>query len=158
MGPLRCGISIRPLSAVGQTNTTSGSPDVRFSCNTDQISLAEGIDAKCRSRRPPMQPCTGAFLQRCAAMTSIERRTNEEIASLEATVIRYKVANPPSPKGETMDKDRIKGSVRQAKGALKEVVGKVTGDAKLDAEGKSDKIAGKAQNAVGGLKDTLRGK
>jgi len=47
-----------------------------------------------------------------------------------------------------MDKDRIKGSARQAKGALKEVVGKVTGDAKLEAEGKSDKVASKAQNAV----------
>jgi len=57
-----------------------------------------------------------------------------------------------------MDKDRIKGSVRQAKGTLKEVLGKVAGDAKLEAEGKSDKIAGKAQNAVGGLKDTLLGK
>jgi uncharacterized protein YjbJ (UPF0337 family) len=57
-----------------------------------------------------------------------------------------------------MDKDRIKGSAQQAKGALKEVVGKVTGDAKLEAEGKADTVAGKVQNAVGGLKDTLRGK
>jgi uncharacterized protein YjbJ (UPF0337 family) len=57
-----------------------------------------------------------------------------------------------------MDKDRVKGSTRQAKGAVKEVTGKVTGDAKLEAEGKSEKIAGKAQNAVGGLKDSLRGK
>ena len=39
-----------------------------------------------------------------------------------------------------------------------EVIGKVTGDAKLEAEGKSDKVAGKVQNAVGGLKDALRGK
>ena len=57
-----------------------------------------------------------------------------------------------------MDKDRIEGSAKQAKGAIKEVVGKVTGDAKLETEGKSDKAAGKVQNAVGGLKDTLRGK
>jgi uncharacterized protein YjbJ (UPF0337 family) len=57
-----------------------------------------------------------------------------------------------------MDKDRIEGSAKQAKGAFKEVAGKVTGDAKLEAEGKSDKAAGKVQNAVGGLKDTLRGK
>ena len=57
-----------------------------------------------------------------------------------------------------MDKDRIKGSAQQAKGAIKEVAGKVTGDAKLEAEGKADKAAGKVQNAVGGLKDTLRGK
>ena len=57
-----------------------------------------------------------------------------------------------------MDKDRIKGTVVQAKGAVKEAAGKVTGDAKLEAEGKADKLAGKVQNAVGGLKDTLRGK
>jgi uncharacterized protein YjbJ (UPF0337 family) len=57
-----------------------------------------------------------------------------------------------------MDKDRIKGSAEQAKGAVKEVAGKVTGDRKLEAEGKTDKVAGKVQNAIGGLKDTLRGK
>lgn len=57
-----------------------------------------------------------------------------------------------------MDKDRIAGAAKQAKGAVKEVAGKVTGDAKLQAEGKADKTAGKIQNAVGGVKDTLRGK
>jgi len=57
-----------------------------------------------------------------------------------------------------MDKDRIKGSAEQAKGALKETVGKVFGDKKLETEGKTDKAAGKVQNAVGGLKDALRGK
>ena len=57
-----------------------------------------------------------------------------------------------------MDKDRIEGSAKQDKGAVKEVAGKVTGDAKLEAEGKSDKVAGKVQNTVGGVKDTLRGK
>jgi uncharacterized protein YjbJ (UPF0337 family) len=57
-----------------------------------------------------------------------------------------------------MDKDRIQGSAEQAKGKLKEVAGKITGDAKLESEGKAEKTAGKIQNAVGGLKDTLRGK
>jgi uncharacterized protein YjbJ (UPF0337 family) len=57
-----------------------------------------------------------------------------------------------------MDKDRIKGSAEQAKGAIKEMAGKMTGDAKLESEGKADKAAGKVQNAIGGLKDTLRGK
>jgi len=56
------------------------------------------------------------------------------------------------------DKDRIKGSANQAKGKVKEVVGKVTGDSKLEAEGTADKVKGKVQNAIGGLKDTLRGK
>ena len=57
-----------------------------------------------------------------------------------------------------MDKDRLEGSAKQAKGGIKEVAGKVTGDAKLEAEGKSDKAAGKVQNAVGGIKDALRGR
>ena len=57
-----------------------------------------------------------------------------------------------------MDKDRIKGSAEQAKGAVKETAGKAFGDKKLEAEGKTDKAAGKLQNAVGGIKDAMRGK
>jgi uncharacterized protein YjbJ (UPF0337 family) len=56
-----------------------------------------------------------------------------------------------------MDKDRIKGSAQQTKGKVKEVAGKLTGDAKLQSEGKADKAAGKVRNVVGGIKDTLRG-
>jgi uncharacterized protein YjbJ (UPF0337 family) len=41
---------------------------------------------------------------------------------------------------------------------VKEIAGKVTGDAKLESEGKANKVAGKVQNAIGGLKDSLRGK
>jgi uncharacterized protein YjbJ (UPF0337 family) len=45
---------------------------------------------------------------------------------------------------------------KKIKGSIKEVAGKATGDAKLEAEGKADKIEGKVQNAVGGLKDILK--
>jgi uncharacterized protein YjbJ (UPF0337 family) len=37
-----------------------------------------------------------------------------------------------------------------------EAAGKVLGDAKLAADGKSDKAEGKVQNAIGGLKDALK--
>ena len=57
-----------------------------------------------------------------------------------------------------VDKDRVEGSLEQAKGKIKEVAGKVTGDSKLEGEGKADQVAGKVQNAVGGVKDALRGK
>ena len=57
-----------------------------------------------------------------------------------------------------MDKDRVIGSAKVVKGKIKEAVGKAVGDAKLENQGKADKIEGKVQNAVGGLKDTLRGK
>jgi uncharacterized protein YjbJ (UPF0337 family) len=55
-----------------------------------------------------------------------------------------------------MDKDRIAGSAKQVQGTIKEAAGKLVGDAKLTAEGKSEKVEGKIQNAVGGVKDELK--
>jgi uncharacterized protein YjbJ (UPF0337 family) len=52
-----------------------------------------------------------------------------------------------------MDKDRVVGSAK-----VKQVVGKSVGDAKLELDGKANKIEGKVQNAVGGVKDALKGK
>ena len=57
-----------------------------------------------------------------------------------------------------MDKDRVVGSATVVKGKIKEAVGKAVGDAKLETQGTADKIEGKVQNAVGGIKDTLKGK
>jgi uncharacterized protein YjbJ (UPF0337 family) len=57
-----------------------------------------------------------------------------------------------------MDKDRIAGSAKIVKGKFKAAVGKAVGDAKLQSDGKTDEVAGKVQNAVGGLKDSLKGK
>jgi uncharacterized protein YjbJ (UPF0337 family) len=56
-----------------------------------------------------------------------------------------------------MDKDRVDGSLKNIKGTAKEGLGKATGDSKLEAEGKMDKAAGKVQNTIGGIKDSLRG-
>jgi uncharacterized protein YjbJ (UPF0337 family) len=54
-----------------------------------------------------------------------------------------------------MDKDRVEGAAHQAKGAVKEAAGKLTGDKKTQAEGAAEKAAGKVQNAVGGAKDAV---
>lgn len=55
-----------------------------------------------------------------------------------------------------MDKNRIAGSVNEAKGAIKKAVGKATGDAKLRDEGRAEEAAGKVQNAIGGMRDAAR--
>ena len=55
-----------------------------------------------------------------------------------------------------MDKDRIKGSAQQVKGAVKDTVGKAIGDTKMQIDGKADKAEGKLRNAVGSAKDELR--
>ena len=57
-----------------------------------------------------------------------------------------------------LDRDRVEGSAQQAKGSVKEGVGGLVGDSKLQAEGRADKVEGKVQNTVGGIKDSLRDK
>ena len=55
-----------------------------------------------------------------------------------------------------MHKDEIKGAGKQAAGAVKDAVGGLTGNTKLQAEGKLDKAEGKIQQKVGEAKDRTR--
>lgn len=55
-----------------------------------------------------------------------------------------------------MDKNRIIGSAKIAKGAIKEAIGSAIGDVKLETDGKADKAEGKVQNAIGGVSDAVR--
>jgi uncharacterized protein YjbJ (UPF0337 family) len=55
-----------------------------------------------------------------------------------------------------MNEDRMKGSLKEAKGHIKEAAGKVTGDEKLKREGQADQVEGKVQNVVGGVKDAVK--
>ena len=48
-----------------------------------------------------------------------------------------------------MDKNRVIGSAKVA-------LGEALGDAKLQSEGQADKVEGKIQNAVGGIKAATR--
>ena len=57
-----------------------------------------------------------------------------------------------------VDKDRVEGSGKKIKGDIKEKAGEVLGDEKMKDEGKGDKVTGKIQNAVGGVKDAIKGK
>ncbi|SIR39882.1 CsbD family protein [Pseudacidovorax sp. RU35E] len=55
-----------------------------------------------------------------------------------------------------MNKDSVQGNLQQAKGAVKETLGKVTGNKSLQAEGMADKAAGKAQESYGDAKDAAK--
>jgi len=55
-----------------------------------------------------------------------------------------------------MHKDQVEGAGKQAKGSVKDAAGKLTGDVRLEAEGKLDKAAGQVQSAVGKVKDDAR--
>ncbi|WDD94104.1 CsbD family protein [Burkholderia sp. FERM BP-3421] len=55
-----------------------------------------------------------------------------------------------------MDKNRIEGKLKQVKGAVKETLGKVTGDRTTQAEGQAEKTAGKLQEKAGEAADAIR--
>ncbi|KMO38726.1 CsbD-like protein [Methylobacterium variabile] len=58
----------------------------------------------------------------------------------------------------TVDKDRVEGSATNLGGKVKEGAGNLTGDEKLKNEGIADQVKGKVQNAIGSVKDALKGK
>jgi uncharacterized protein YjbJ (UPF0337 family) len=55
-----------------------------------------------------------------------------------------------------VDKKHVKGAADKAKGAVKDAVGKMTGDEEMQAEGKFDKAKGAAHQAAGDIKDAAR--
>jgi uncharacterized protein YjbJ (UPF0337 family) len=55
-----------------------------------------------------------------------------------------------------MHKDQIKGAAKDAKGSMKEGIGKATGDNRMAAEGAAERVAGKMQKGVGNMKDAAR--
>ena len=55
-----------------------------------------------------------------------------------------------------VDREHVKGAADKMKGAIKDTAGKLTGDKKLQAEGKIDKAKGSAHNVAGDVKDAVR--
>lgn len=55
-----------------------------------------------------------------------------------------------------MSGEIIKGKLNEAKGSVKQAVGKATDSRKLEAEGTVDKAKGKAQQVAGHLKEAAR--
>jgi uncharacterized protein YjbJ (UPF0337 family) len=51
-----------------------------------------------------------------------------------------------------MNDDEVKGKYNQAKGSVKEGLGRLTGDDDLRAEGSADKLKGDVQEGWGGAK------
>lgn len=55
-----------------------------------------------------------------------------------------------------MNKDQIKGRVKEVEGKVKEVAGKVVGNKTLEEKGKAQNAGGKIQAGYGDLKSDLK--
>jgi uncharacterized protein YjbJ (UPF0337 family) len=56
----------------------------------------------------------------------------------------------------TMNKDQVKGRVKEAEGKVKEVAGKLVGNEKMEAKGKVEKVLGRAQAKFGDVKQDVK--
>jgi uncharacterized protein YjbJ (UPF0337 family) len=55
-----------------------------------------------------------------------------------------------------MNNEHVKGAVEKGKGKIEEAAGHVTGNKKLENEGKVDQVKGAVHNAAGDVKDSLK--
>ncbi len=55
-----------------------------------------------------------------------------------------------------MDREHVKGTADRIKGSVKDAAGKITGNEKLQAEGKMDKAKGEVRKGVGDVKDAFK--
>ena len=55
-----------------------------------------------------------------------------------------------------MDKEHVKGAFDKAKGEVEDTMGRMTGDTKMQAEGKLDKMKGTAHQMAGDVKDAAK--
>ncbi len=55
-----------------------------------------------------------------------------------------------------VDEDRIEGAAKNVGGKIKEGLGKALGDEKMRRDGQVDQVKGRAENAIGGIKDKAR--
>jgi uncharacterized protein YjbJ (UPF0337 family) len=59
-------------------------------------------------------------------------------------------------RGIAMNKDQVQGRVEEAKGAIKQATGHVTGKPDLEDRGTIEKAAGKVQKTYGDVKEQVK--
>lgn len=93
------------------------------------------------------------------AYPALSRKTERDHGPGSGLVLlRYVTLLPsyPSQGHQIMDKDRIKGTVKQAQGKVMEGVGTATDDPNLQTKGKVKQAEGTIQKAFGKSKDAVR--
>jgi uncharacterized protein YjbJ (UPF0337 family) len=69
---------------------------------------------------------------------------------------RPPAGTPLEERHMNLNKDQVKGRVKQAEGKIKEVAGKLVGNEKLEVKGKIQKTLGKAQAKFGDVKRDIK--
>jgi uncharacterized protein YjbJ (UPF0337 family) len=97
-----------------------------------------------------MSPCT----------TAVQRLFTSVLASaaakIRSTACRSLTGVRHEEQAMSMNRDQVKGRIREAKGKIKEAAGKLVGNEKLEQKGKAQKILGEAQAKFGDVKKDVK--
>ena len=80
-----------------------------------------------------------------------------QISSERMIASGFRFTFKPIHVGKIMNKSQLKGRVKEVRGAIKEVVGKLLGNKELESRGKLQKTAGQVQSGYGDLKNDVSG-
>jgi uncharacterized protein YjbJ (UPF0337 family) len=72
-----------------------------------------------------------------------------DVRALGAGLHMFQMGNKRRKQMKSSTKDRIKGKLHEMKGKAKETAGQVASNPNLEAEGQSEKLAGKVQRKIG---------
>jgi uncharacterized protein YjbJ (UPF0337 family) len=99
----------------------------------------------------------GAVKEGFGKLTGDTKLQAEGLAEKTAASVQNSVGKlQDEPRTFGPDHDRVEGAGHKIVGSIKEGLGKLTGNEKLEAEGLAEKTGGTIQNALGGAKDTVR--
>jgi uncharacterized protein YjbJ (UPF0337 family) len=65
-------------------------------------------------------------------------------------------STPITEEQNMINKDQVKGNVKEVGGKIEKEAGKVLGNPKLEAKGAKHELEGKVQTAVGNLKEVIK--
>ena len=85
-----------------------------------------------------------------------QRRTFMVPLEISIAACRPLTGNRYQEQVMNMNKDQVKGRIKEAQGKIKEVAGKLVGNETLEAKGKVQKIVGEAQAKFGDVKQNVR--
>jgi uncharacterized protein YjbJ (UPF0337 family) len=115
----------------------------------------DGDDGRSGQRQPYPRLLTLALMQVSAARAALGEDVSYAAACGPDSADCVRRPHPAEG-ARTMDKERIKGTAKQAGGTVKEQAGKLTGNTSLEAEGKIEKVEGTLRKTFGKVKDALR--
>ena len=150
------GLVLRPLNSRGDPQVSAELPKELFATISTVSEIAPTVSKEFLGGAEPGAPGVIEKVLIPEMINSAQTSTSRQITRETALLRGVKRRNM-----NTSTKDKIKGSFHEAKGTVKEAVGKITNDRKLKAEGKAEKNVGKVQQQIGNAKEavaTLKGK